>query len=82
MITGITSGLLQMLVEVILDSENPSQGACMEEVSERGGSAKAELSFRGKVTLAGSLVISLAHHPPQASGRLRYRLCSHVYFIG
>lgn len=45
MITGLTSGLLQMLVEVILDSENPSQGACMEEVSERGGSAKAELSF-------------------------------------
>lgn len=46
MITGLTSRLLQMLVEVILYPETPSQRACVEEVSELDGSAKAELSYR------------------------------------
>lgn len=31
-----------MLVEVILNSGNPSQRACVEEVSELGGSAEGE----------------------------------------
>lgn len=45
MITNLTSRLLKRLVEVVLDADNPSQSACVEEVSERDESAKAELSY-------------------------------------
>ena len=46
MSTGLTYRLLQMLVEVILYPETPYQRACVEEVSELEGSAKAEFSYR------------------------------------